>query len=912
MPENLEKLRPDRDLQCYFERPSAIASLHQSSATGFRVSGSWRQQFDWSVVEWNRENVFEHPHFRSLPDSHLSGLQLVYDEERINCIAMDSDLYPTVDWPSLRIWTRGGGVDDFFKVRLKDHAVPIEGSYVPATAEMELQGGLTAGDYAGISFFNEHYTYQVTGSDTLESVVQAIVDSVNTFSPVLDAVRIGTAIRLINVGAGQTIENSTTGANGNRLAAYGFVAGTGNESWSPQFVQFSSGQSPTKWRVSLNFASLVADDSRTVPMDQVRKMRWTYSADLQAASYVRSEFEVRLSNWSVTGSGRLYQVAGPGSRRLEDDDASVQYTGTWISGKGNFSGGTIHSSTSPGSTIPCQYQCPQSHTLLLGSRYAFNAGVVQVQVDNLPLQTLNLLIAGEDVLARIPLGVLGAGSHTVTITHTGDAGSYLYFDFLEFAIPTTSLPVIEANPLVTLATDWDTDHSIAISPERTAWMIHSLGFHGRANHYVGALWFYELVRNGHVYASATVDFTGTPVFSEITELRIGRVGQPTSSDAVIQHLNRIGDTAATITQAFAQELNRGYTAVWASASGTRLTIYSRSMGADGNNVTLSASPSSGDFHAVVSGTPLAGGVDGDWRTDLTATPRINRAARDWSSSFYRVLKLYNIDVAAAFSMELQHGDPSVEAGIAQRYPDGSPAILTTPALQTNFSPASTAFWQQVYRDMADLQAAEGIQPYLQFGEVQWWYFPKGGSGMPFYDAYTLATFASTYSHSMAVITSNTVEPSLYPEEVAFLPQLIGNFTTAVMNHVRATHADCRFEVLYPPDVNHYPFTGAINYPASWTPAALDCLKTESFTFTLEKNLDLARMSIQFGEAKGFPRHKRSFLVGIGDSYTAWEKEVRHARSQSAESVVLFALDQFCLIGYPAPMERGMRRCAFLG
>ena len=62
---------------------------------------------------------------------------------------------------------------------------------------------------------------------------------------------------------------------------------------------------------------------------------------------------------------------------------------------------------------------------------------------------------------------------------------------------------------MTLATDWDTEHSLALAPERTAWMIDSLGFTGRQNHYVGALWFYELVRTGNVYASGTVTFTGT-------------------------------------------------------------------------------------------------------------------------------------------------------------------------------------------------------------------------------------------------------------------------------------------------------------------------------------------------------------------------------------------------------------------
>jgi len=67
-------------------------------------------------------------------------------------------------------------------------------------------------------------------------------------------------------------------------------------------------------------------------------------------------------------------------------------------------------------------------------------------------------------------------------------------------------------------------------------------------------------------------------------------------------------------------------------------------------------------------------------------------------------------------------------------------IVSTPALQTNFSPASAAFWQQVYLDMATVLTAAGLTPYLQFGEVQWWYFPDDGSGMPFYDASTTSTF----------------------------------------------------------------------------------------------------------------------------------------------------------------------------
>lgn len=193
------------------------------------------------------------------------------------------------------------------------------------------------------------------------------------------------------------------------------------------------------------------------------------------------------------------------------------------------------------------------------------------------------------------------------------------------------------------------------------------------------------------------------------------------------------------------------------------------------------------------------------------------------------------------------------------------------------------------------------------------YFPNDGlgtsySGMPFYDAWNQSTFAAAYGHAMATITTNTVSPSAYPDETAYLPAVIGNFTDAIMSHVRATYPDCRFEVLYPTDVNQTAFNQAINYPAgSWTPAALTCLKTESFGFTLGRDLDQGWQTLAFGTSLGFAAAQRSHLVGVGDSTTAWLKEARAAKGKRFESVVLFALDQFCLIGYPVPLPEGLRR-----
>ena len=63
-----------------------------------------------------------------------------------------------------------------------------------------------------------------------------------------------------------------------------------------------------------------------------------------------------------------------------------------------------------------------------------------------------------------------------------------------------------------------------------------------------------------------------------------------------------------------------------------------------------------------------GGADGVWLTDLNATPRLNRAARDWTRSYIAALKGYGIEVTVAFSMELRNGDDRAAAAIAQRYP----------------------------------------------------------------------------------------------------------------------------------------------------------------------------------------------------------------------------------------------------
>jgi hypothetical protein len=105
----------------------------------------------------------------------------------------------------------------------------------------------------------------------------------------------------------------------------------------------------------------------------------------------------------------------------------------------------------------------------------------------------------------------------------------------------------------------------------------------------------------------------------------------------------------------------------------------------------------------------------------------------------------------------------------------------------------------------------------------------------------------------------------------------------------------------------------VNLPTDhWTPTQLACFKTENFTFTGDRNLNKARYSIGLPMELGFPRAKASHLVGIGEYTTPWRREHGLAVGADLESVVLFALDQFCLIGYRLPVDTVGRRGSYQG
>ena len=284
------------------------------------------------------------------------------------------------------------------------------------------------GDYIELAWDEEHYTYQLYGVDTLESAAAALANSINTFSQTMQASASGAAITL-------TLANSSTGTNGNRIGVYGNVysapPGTPTESWQPVSQLLSGGVSPSQWQINLDFSSISGLDPSgatvPVPMNAVRKMRWTWAADLQPGNFARSEFEVVVSNWTVSGSNRDYQVAGPGSWRVEDDDVvhrlyrPVDYGDRQLLGWIDQLCDRIRARAS---VTPTNRR--RDHILNLGTRRIPTAAQLSVQVDQNPVQVLSVALAGEDVLVRWDLGDMAGGTpHTVTITHTGVAGFQL-------------------------------------------------------------------------------------------------------------------------------------------------------------------------------------------------------------------------------------------------------------------------------------------------------------------------------------------------------------------------------------------------------------------------------------------------------------------------------------------------------
>ena len=105
MSETITKMQPNRTLYvASFSPDSAIGTIHHATASSFSVSGRFNALTDNVILEWNRDNDFEHPYLRFLPDGDFSGLTLSYDFAHSGLADIASAIFPYTDYPYLNIY----------------------------------------------------------------------------------------------------------------------------------------------------------------------------------------------------------------------------------------------------------------------------------------------------------------------------------------------------------------------------------------------------------------------------------------------------------------------------------------------------------------------------------------------------------------------------------------------------------------------------------------------------------------------------------------------------------------------------------------------------------------------------------------------------------------------------------------
>jgi hypothetical protein len=660
----------------------------------------------------------------------------------------------------------------------------------------------------------------------------------------------------------------------------------------------------------LPFDSLYAINAAQVPAGNIRKLQWVFSPPLpDSAEFARTAFQAIFSNWQLTGSGALTLERGDPRLRWETDAAATLLSGAWSKVAGQFSRGFYMASASAGSYAELSYNFPAAHDLYAGVWRDTFGGLAQVTIDGLPFGSLDCYSGPYSAYrARVKLAAgLSAGPHTVRVTvsgpqSSGSQGWNVNLDFFEALVPAgwpANAPVIAAD--IGVSTDFDTAHALALSPQRLAWGIEQLGLRGEVNHFAGIGQFAERQRDGGFFPERVYTFTGTPEPNDQVILHFG--------DSAIGHYVQTGDTLETIAQALAFKINALFTGVRAAAAGSALTVTVRVPSYD--FTTSEEVIASGDLEVEAAGA-LSGGAEGEWLAAPAIAPRLNNAAAAWHQEFAAALDARGIAVIYTYSAELT-GAP---ADFAQRYPDAAPVITANQSVQTTFRPETTAYWKEVYKETAALMAAAGVTPALQFGEIQWWYFPNA-QGMAYYDSYTTAEFESQYSRPLPLIAGNNADPADFPEETAFLRGQLQAHVDAIQAYVLAAYPTAFFEALWPMDANEPAtrrFNFAVNLPDNWTPANFDSFKCEAFGYTaFEHDMNKAVAAIRFPvEQQGFPAAQARHIVGLFGYPWPWERVVIHARRAALGLINLWAYDQFCFFNLDLAGVGEARRAQFVG
>jgi hypothetical protein len=530
------------------------------------------------------------------------------------------------------------------------------------------------------------------------------------------------------------------GVDGNDVQVY-MVVRPGNETLAVNnpVLQLSGGNSDNvTWSISLDFTAL--------GVDQIRQAWLTFAPQLAAgAPYQDSEWTATFRNWSVLGPNTVQalQCAGPGSVRIGNGDPSCVYSGTgWSTvAANNYWHGFARTTDSPGDSVTVTYTCPNTHDLYLGTSLFNNRGIVSVSLDGQPPAPIDcfLNVSSEVVTRRLVSTSVSAGSHQVTFTLLGqnhqpvdskwDITSLEFqflFDYIEAAIPSDIPDALVTYPTVSAALDFDTDATYKVSPQRLLWHLQKLGFGGQLNEYLGVYWWNQRRRVGSVTNSAVITLSGTWASGDSAVITIGATSKLTG--LVLRKAVTTWDTLDTIAAHFVYYINSASVSMYAQKTGAgQLTIFTRTPNW-GDTLAVSGTSATGQI-AVTAGN-LDVGMDGTWAIDPSAPQPINFPVQQWHSDLFNAIKAAGLLITTSFSMELVN-PPADDGTLANtwkaRFYDQTPVDTDTDFSGIKSSQCApvgnlTNFQKAAYSQVAGLQNAAGLTPWLQFGEFLWWYF----------------------------------------------------------------------------------------------------------------------------------------------------------------------------------------------
>ena len=705
-------------------------------------------------------------------------------------------------------------------------------------------------------------------------------------------------------GATLTIRSQTAGRDGNMITVYAVAKNSRLATDAPS-VKLAGGVSDAVWRVTLDFAAL--------GIPQIRMMWLTFAPPLaDSAAFADTEWQATFTNWTLTGpeSVRMLPVAGPDSVRIEHNDSWCTYSGAWNEELGFFSDGYARVANVAGRSVTIRYACSTVHDLYLGTSLYSDRGRVSVTLDGGAATEFDAFKPNSNDPAihtrRRLRTAVPAGKHTVVLTLLDNKP--FYFDFLEAAVPGDVPDALPSRLDISPALDYSTDHTYKLPPARIHWMFDRLGFAGPMNEYLGVFWWNQRKRVNAVIPAVTVTFGGTFLPGDAVFLNIG--GQAIGKSVFPNESN------ATIASHFAAYINATFVGVWAAATGNVLTVEARSpASAYSYSFSAWAEPVAGSTGSVSFSGSLSGGEAGTWEIDPAQLPALNRGAREWHADFYAECQARNREIVTACSMELTNPP----AGFAAVFADGDPVVTSVgfgnlSSTHCSFVTPMLNYQKTVYRAIADLMQAAGVTPRLQMGEFLWWFFTNystqnSDGGMAFYDPETAQAALTALGRPLHLFRHPTDNPDVNAgADVAFLRNRLRDYVAALRNHVLSSHANAKFELLWPYDVNHPQPVGmfslggalnrAVNLPLEWEQKAgsgFDTMKMEALDFgAWSRNLDLSRTAIRFPLERGWPQDSVRYLVPVFRPASAWEREYAIARAEGVPTINLWAYDHVCL------------------